>query len=59
MSIPFGYHFSCWFRVIRASSVLYGVFIPEEVYGVGDKVSGDTDTLGGHFEHAPEICPFH
>ena len=33
-----------------------GVFITEEVDGVGDKGSGGI--LGGLLEHIPEICVF-
>jgi len=33
-----------------------GVFITEEVDGVGDKGSGGT--LGGPLEHFPEMCLF-
>jgi hypothetical protein len=44
------------FRVLFYVS---GGFVAEVVDGVGDKGSGDTTTtLGGLFEHVPEICLF-
>jgi hypothetical protein len=36
-----------------------GVFIAEEVYGVGDQGSRNTTTVGGLLEHDPKICLFH
>jgi hypothetical protein len=34
--------FIYWFRVVRSSSVFSGVFIAEDVDGIGEKKSGDT-----------------
>jgi hypothetical protein len=43
--------------------VFFGVFIAEDIDGIGDKVSEDTKklmcTLGTLSEHVPEICLFH
>jgi hypothetical protein len=44
-----------------SSSVFSGIFIAEEVYGVGDQKSTDTTIvyiLRRPFEHDPEICLF-
>jgi len=37
--------FICWFRVVRSSSAFSGVFIAEDIDGVGDKRSGDTTAI--------------
>jgi len=37
--------FICRFRVVRSSSAFFGVFIAEDVDGVGDKRSGDTTEI--------------
>jgi hypothetical protein len=53
-----------WFRVSVSSSVFPGVFIGEDVEGVGDKFSGDTvmvhtqALLESFFEHFCEIFLF-
>jgi len=44
--------------------MFYGVFIAEEVDGIGKYWSADTttvdiQTLGGFFEHVAKICLFH
>jgi len=44
--------------------MFYGVFIAEEVDGIGKYGSADTttvdiQTLGDFFEHIPKICLFH
>ena len=39
-SIHFGCFFICWFRVIRALFLVFGVFVAEEVDGIGGKRSG-------------------
>jgi len=36
--------------------VFLGIFIAEEVDGVGAKGSGDTDKFAGQFDHVPKIC---
>jgi len=36
--------------------VFLGIFTAEEVDGVGDKGSGDTDTLAGLTDHVSKIC---
>jgi len=47
-SIPFGYIHLLVQRSSESSSVVYGVFIDEEVDGVGGKESGDTTTVDIH-----------
>jgi hypothetical protein len=44
--------------------MFYGVFIAEEVDGVGkngsvDTTTVDVKTLGGLFEHVPKMCLIH
>jgi len=55
--------FTCWFEAIRTLFCVFWShhsFIAKDIAGVGHKESGDTKqliyTLGGHFEHVPEIC---
>jgi hypothetical protein len=48
-------------RVVRVF-VFSVVFIAEDVDGIGEGVRRyheSTDTVGGLFEHVPEICLFH
>jgi len=48
-------------KVIRVF-VVSGVFIAEDADGIGEGVRRcheNTDTVGGLFEHVPEICLFH
>jgi hypothetical protein len=61
-SIPFGYHISiCWFRALF--SVFSSLHSPISWWSRRQWVRRYhvwcTDILGGHFEHAPEICLFH
>jgi hypothetical protein len=49
-SIPFGYllYLLVWSHQGGSFAVFSGVFIAEEVGGVGERRSGDTTTVAGH-----------